>query len=642
MSSILKSLSFKNYKAFSEADIEIKPLTIFLGANSSGKSSILQLILALEQTINNKDTYSSPLKLNGHYVNLGEDINVIKDKDRANTLSIEIGLERNTISKFFETTFDSSFGQIIESTHNRILTYAYIQSFKEQKLHNIDKELDIFFKKLIDELYDKLSKDNTKYISIDKKFPTLYRDTYYNNKIKSLKTIKPKPIDITDYFNSNNDPSDKDYIPKKTEEKTMPSRELNVDSNSDYNKNKYPYIYKYISEHGQKITLSKLHSTPNSTDSNNTLMEALRAMTLDQSASAIETIVGYYYEFQSLLKKQSNIRICYELYNRPRTKRLSIRQYYLKIDDTQVIGFDFPQSDTILKNTIKGIPIEEEKIKIKPSFSGLQILSNLDSNLNVRFVHSILFSAYQALELSFESDKISYVGPLRAHPQRYYFLDESNSSHSYDAQSGQRLAEILKRDKDLVKKINRWLKEFEINISVNEFKDIIHNIKITQNSLKLDITDVGFGYSQILPILVQTYRSKKDSLTIIEQPEIHLHPKMQAALADLFIEIITPDSPKGITKKTTSSSKQKTLLIETHSEYMLKRLRRRIAEGKISNNDIAIYFIESRNNTNTDSAKVRRVNVSKMGDIDWPKDFYITSVDDNIAFLEKKIQYSNE
>ena len=134
--------------------------------------------------------------------------------------------------------------------------------------------------------------------------------------------------------------------------------------------------------------------------------------------------------------------------------------------------------------------------------------------------------------------------------------------------------------------------------------------------------------------------SENKSLNIIEQPEIHLHPKMQASLADLFIDIITSSSEKH--NKSSILSNQKTFIIETHSEYMLKRLRRRIAEGKISNNDIAIYFIESRNNTNTDSAKVRRVNVSKMGDIDWPKDFYITSVDDDIAFLEKKIQYSNE
>ena len=245
-------------------------------------------------------------------------------------------------------------------------------------------------------------------------------------------------------------------------------------------------------------------------------------------------------------------------------------------------------------------------------------------------------SAYESLEDIFESDNISYVGPLRAYPQRYYFLDESNSSYNIDAQNGQRLAEILKRDKVLCDKINNWLKDFEIKFSVKEFRDIIHNIKVTQNGLKLDITDVGFGYSQILPILVQGFMSENKSINIIEQPEIHLHPKMQASLADLFIDIITSSTEKN--NKSSILSKQKTFIIETHSEYILKRLRRRIAEGKISSKDVAIYFIESRNNTNKDSAILKRVNVSQMGDIDWPKDFYITAYDDDMEFLRKKIE----
>lgn len=351
--------------------------------------------------------------------------------------------------------------------------------------------------------------------------------------------------------------------------------------------------------------------------------------------SNINTICSYYLKIISLLKN-SKTDLCYELQIPQKSKRMSIRRCYIRINGTGEIGYHIPKSNMYsLFSTIKGIDISNVKTN-RTSFSGLELEYKDEKNIYETFVIPLINSAYESLEDIFESDNISYVGPLRAYPQRYYFLDESNSSYNIDAQNGQRLAEILKRDKVLCDKINNWLKDFEIKFSVKEFRDIIHNIKVTQNGLKLDITDVGFGYSQILPILVQGFMSENKSINIIEQPEIHLHPKMQASLADLFIDIITSSTEKN--NKSSILSKQKTFIIETHSEYILKRLRRRIAEGKISSKDVAIYFIESRNNTNKDSAILKRVNVSQMGDIDWPKDFYITAYDDDMEFLRKKIE----
>lgn len=538
MSSYLNSLSFKNYKSFTTADIEIKPLTFFIGANSSGKSSILQLILAIEQTINNKDQYTSALKLNGHYVNLGEDINIIKDKKKTNIVSVEFELNKEAFRRQLEMNFQAEFGNYIE-----------------------------------------LSKSVTK-----------KKDTAKS----SLKNIEK-------------------YLSERRSNNISLFRYGTFDDMIDFD----PW---------NDFNFRPLNS----------------ALQMDNEfINKLNNIVGFYYIFLSLLKKASNIKLCYDFIIRPRTKRLTIRRYALKINESQEIGYDIPHPDVFLFNTISDLEMPpKDKLEDEISFNGLRLLPNRKTTeLNNRFINSLLDSAYQTLKHFFKPNKISYVGPLRAYPQRYYFLDESNSSYYFDAQSGQRLAEILKRNKDLEERINEWLKDFEINISVNEFKDIIHKIKVSQNGLKLDITDVGFGYSQILPILVQGFMSENNSMTIIEQPEIHLHPKMQAALADLFIDIISSPTKKT---KASSQAKQKTLLIETHSEYMLKRLRRRIAEGKISNNDVAIYFIESRNKTNSGSAIIKKVNVSSLGDIEWPEDFYITAYDDDIEFLKRKIKKNNE
>ena len=72
--------------------MELRPLTLLLGANSSGKSSILHLLLMLEQTINNSDTSTAAVKANGHSVSLGEDENLLKDRKHSLQMQLEFGI----------------------------------------------------------------------------------------------------------------------------------------------------------------------------------------------------------------------------------------------------------------------------------------------------------------------------------------------------------------------------------------------------------------------------------------------------------------------------------------------------------------------------------------------------------------------
>ena len=122
---------------------------------------------------------------------------------------------------------------------------------------------------------------------------------------------------------------------------------------------------------------------------------------------------------------------------------------------------------------------------------------------------------------------------------------------------------------------------------------------------------------------------------MVEQPEIHLHPKMQADLADLFIDIVSGevDSRKRAGRK--RENKQKYLLIETHSEYLLKRLMRRIKEGRISSEQVAVYFIEAPKEEGEPSLVVEK-EVSHEGFFEWPKDFYEGEVrQDNYNFIKQ-------
>jgi len=156
-----------------------------------------------------------------------------------------------------------------------------------------------------------------------------------------------------------------------------------------------------------------------------------------------------------------------------------------------------------------------------------------------------------------------------------------------------------------------WLKEmglihaFRLQPIAENRKDYELRVQKTPQSSEVLITDVGFGISQILPILVLCYYVPKNSILIFEQPEIHLHPAVQYALADVFID--------------TMKTRQVQIILESHSEYLLLRLQRRIAEDKLSAADAAFYFTEFLDEQSTLTA----LDIDQFGNItNWPKDFF--------------------
>jgi len=125
------------------------------------------------------------------------------------------------------------------------------------------------------------------------------------------------------------------------------------------------------------------------------------------------------------------------------------------------------------------------------------------------------------------------------------------------------------------------------------------------------LTDVGFGVSQLLAPVVQAFYCPAHSVVWMEQPELHLHPQVQANLADLFIDAIHAHEngcPRGVQ-----------LIIESHSEYLLNRLQRRIAERRLHPDEVAVYFCSQGRN----GARIERLRMDEDGEIaNWPVDFF--------------------
>jgi predicted ATPase len=129
--------------------------------------------------------------------------------------------------------------------------------------------------------------------------------------------------------------------------------------------------------------------------------------------------------------------------------------------------------------------------------------------------------------------------------------------------------------------------------------------RTSPSSSEVLITDVGFGVSQVLPVLVLCFYAPEGSTILLEQPEIHLHPSAQAGLADVLVDAVQRGGVQ--------------IVLESHSEHLLRRLQRRIAEEKIDADDVALYFCHRKDGW----SEADRLNLNLYGYIEnWPEGFF--------------------
>jgi predicted ATPase len=230
------------------------------------------------------------------------------------------------------------------------------------------------------------------------------------------------------------------------------------------------------------------------------------------------------------------------------------------------------------------------------------------------------------LQLAFEDvfKRLYYLGPLREFPQRHYGWKGSEPADMgrrgervVDAllasrQNGRYISPGYKRKKQtLEQRVAHWLKELGLiyDFSVERIAEgnNIYQVRVqkTPATAEVLITDVGFGVSQILPILVLCYYVPEGSIILLEQPEIHLHPSVQSGLADVFVDAM---KNRGVQ-----------IIIESHSEHLLRRLQRRVAEQTMAPEETALYFCEMVEA----GSKLTALDVDLFGNIkNWPKDFF--------------------
>ena len=130
-------------------------------------------------------------------------------------------------------------------------------------------------------------------------------------------------------------------------------------------------------------------------------------------------------------------------------------------------------------------------------------------------------------------------------------------------------------------------------------------VKTSSSSVPTALTDVGFGVSQVLPALVLLYYVPEGSTVLLEQPEIHLHPRVQSGLADVMLNV--------------SEARNVRIILESHSEHLMRRLQRRVAEEDASSDHVKLYFVS----TNRGVAQASDLALNEWGEIEnWPDQFF--------------------
>lgn len=242
----------------------------------------------------------------------------------------------------------------------------------------------------------------------------------------------------------------------------------------------------------------------------------------------------------------------------------------------------------------------------------------------------------QELNLRHEKlfNSLCYLGPLRTKTDRLYTwsgVEPENVGYAGENSIAAILAahdrKISMGDKQkyhflleiVAKKLIQMglIESFNVKAISETRQDYMVEVCPKGSPAPVDLPDVGFGISQVLPVLVQCFYAPAGSIIIMEQPEIHLHPSAQSALADVMIDVIN--------SKENGKSRNIQLIIETHSEHFLRRLQRRIAEGKVGQDMVSAYFA----NVTKAPAKLESLKIDEYGNIlNWPKDFFGDEMED--------------
>lgn len=221
------------------------------------------------------------------------------------------------------------------------------------------------------------------------------------------------------------------------------------------------------------------------------------------------------------------------------------------------------------------------------------------------------------LQLSDFAINIDYIGPFRCIPER---IINSKGKIAYQSvgYDGMRAYQLLCHDQKLIEAVSRWYQKsfdgccLKVELVIGLLGAYQLNLYKKGSDYPVNITDEGQGMSQVLPIVTRANMQVKDSIVVMEQPELHLHPRAHASIAQLLAMSSKLRDNKG-------ELLNQHYLLETHSENILLGLRDAVVDKSIDfgPEDVIIYFVQEREDG---TSWLKPIHITEKGELTyWPK-----------------------
>lgn len=590
--------NFKSVGKFTE--LPLGPLTILAGANSSGKSTVIQSILLIGQTLGNRLSSRSVI-LNGPIVKLGQfdDLKTYGNDNKNIGIGWELRPQESKVGK-------------VTGTSNRRLFSRYRTEVK-------DASCDLLIDAESEEENKELYQLQPRVISTDISWTTTNeknKEDKYSFQIQRAKNKDNKIQGLS--------------LESKDKALILQALDYDISFNSHTDK-------RLVDDVSTSKPVGGLlhHFLPRRilVDYCETQQIAQFLILAIEGRQSDRDFFDYY-----LMRKEAGHR---EDRIPAKTREVLIDALHKVTPGDHEITISFPETimelKTYLSNHKADFPDAAKEFR-KKTFHN-KILNTLIEEIGER--RRLKWGGWELAEIHREMSayvedyfisKIKYLGPLRDEPKPLYPLAGNDPSDI--GIKGEQTAAVLDVNrarvisyipsKDFQKPLIRanvlqlplkqaivdWLQYLDVasDVITKDRGKFGRDLKVTTKDLNIgqDLTHVGVGVSQVLPILVLCLLAEPDSTIIIEQPELHLHPKVQTLLADFFLSMALLG---------------KQCILETHSEYIINRLRFRAAsaEQDAISSLMKIYFVEKEQGY----SKFRSVDVNKFGAIaDWPDGFF--------------------
>lgn len=538
---MLREYQLTNFKAFAGPEkLPIRPITLIYGPNSSGKSSVLQSLLLLKQTLQEAEDPDTVLLPKGNLVNLGGYREFVHRHDVSQSFSFKVKL------KLDERELQEDFGKMVPKDFEfaPILELQVAFAYDKEESNVVLSSIDMFCGEDPSSLIRYRHLDAAVDKDIDENSWEHEIDSYDNTTLRR---------EVINYEHK---------IWKKWWEEEV---EKKISNN--------------VKEAGQRIFMEyKFHENRKKWQSG--WPEILYKLRRDSKIESLIRLCEHFEDYSWDKAKADLSKYWIDSY-------MYCRGFLPVRSDDQYLE-DFPPSEVWKLSDVY-------KPKNPPNISDMTILAS-----------DICRSLFE---------EMTYIGPLREYPERIYTF--SGNTGTQVGKSGKMVPDILFKNPELLQRVNDRLKSFDLkyefkvakftNAETGEMSDIFALQLVDEyTGVNVSLQDVGFGISQVLPIIVQSMLSRNTTL-LIEQPEIHIHPRLQAELGSLLAECI-------------KSPINNQFIIETHSEHLILRLQKLIRKGELKPEDISVIYVDR----GAEGSKCLSLRLDKDGDFidEWPDGFF--------------------